>query len=40
LVMSRGQFLHFPISVFNSEHDLRLFERILKQKNLLTVESK
>jgi hypothetical protein len=35
LVMARGQFLHFPTSVFNSEHDLRLFERILKQKNLL-----
>ncbi|MFN8349232.1 MAG: YcxB family protein [Spirosomataceae bacterium] len=35
LVMARGQFLHFPNSVFNSEHDLRLFERILKQKNLL-----
>lgn len=36
LVMSRGQFLHFPTSAFNSEHDLKLFERILKQKNLLT----
>lgn len=35
LIMSRGQFLHFPESVFNSEHDVRLFERILKQKNLL-----
>lgn len=35
LVMSRGQFLHFPFTVFNSEHDIRLFERILKQKNLL-----
>jgi hypothetical protein len=38
LVMSRGQFLHFPLSAFNSEHDLKLFERILKQKNLLAEE--
>jgi YcxB-like protein len=35
LVMSRGQFLQFPFDVFNSEHDIKLFERILKQKNLL-----
>jgi YcxB-like protein len=35
LVMSRGQFLHFPLTAFNSEHDLRLFERVLKQKNLI-----
>lgn len=35
LNITRGQFLHFPASAFNSEHDIRLFERILKQKNLL-----
>jgi len=39
LNITRGQFLHFPAEVFNSEHDVRLFERILKQKNLLEVEN-
>jgi YcxB-like protein len=38
LSMSKGQFLHFPFSVFNSESDMRLLERILKQKNLLDEE--
>jgi hypothetical protein len=38
LTMSRGQFLLFPFTVFNSESDMRLLERILKQKNLLTEE--
>ena len=38
LNITRGQFLHFPAEVFNSEHDIRLFERILKQKSLLAVE--
>ncbi len=38
LTMSRGQFLLFPFTVFNSESDMRLLERILKQKNLLTDE--
>ena len=36
LNIARGQFLHFPADVFNSEHDVRLFERILRQKNLLS----
>lgn len=40
MVISRGQFLYFPFSVFNSEHDLRLMERILKQKGLLKDEEK
>lgn len=35
LVISRGQFLHFPFSIFTSEHDVKVFERILKQKELL-----
>jgi YcxB-like protein len=35
LIVARGQFLHFPFNVFNSEHDQKLFERILKQKNLI-----
>jgi hypothetical protein len=38
LTMSKGQFLRFPFSVFNSESDMRLLERILKQKNLLPEE--
>lgn len=35
LVISRGQFLYFPYSIFNSEHDQKIVARILKQKNLL-----
>ncbi len=35
LIIGKGQFLHFPFHVFNSEHDLRLFESILKRKELL-----
>ncbi len=40
LNMSKGQFLHFPFSVFNSEHDLKMFERVLKQKSLLNDDKK
>jgi 4-amino-4-deoxy-L-arabinose transferase-like glycosyltransferase len=36
LHMGRGQFLHFRTDVFNSEHDLKLFESILRRKNLLS----
>ncbi|MPR35495.1 YcxB family protein [Salmonirosea aquatica] len=36
LVLSRGQFIYLPYAIFNSEHDLKLFDRILKQKNLIT----
>ncbi len=35
LIMGRGQFLYFPKNVFNSEHDLKLFESILKRKSLI-----
>lgn len=35
LHIGRGQFLHFGFNVFNSEHDLKLFESILRRKNLL-----
>jgi hypothetical protein len=35
LIIGKGQFLRFPFSVFNSEHDLKLFESILKRKELL-----
>lgn len=35
LVMSRGQFIYLPYTIFNSDHDMKLFDRILKQKNLI-----
>jgi hypothetical protein len=35
LVLSRGQFIHLPFSIFNSDHDIKFFERILRQKNLI-----
>ena len=37
LIISKGQFLHLPFSIFNSEHDIKVFERILKQKELMKV---
>lgn len=33
--IARGQFLHFPKNVFNSEHDYKLLESILKRKELM-----
>jgi len=36
LIMNKAQFLHFPFHVFNSEHDMKLFENILRRKNLLS----
>ncbi|REA62663.1 YcxB family protein [Dyadobacter luteus] len=38
LVISKGQFVHLPFSIFTSEHDIKVFERILKQKELLKAE--
>lgn len=35
LVLSRGQFIHLPLSIFNSDHDIKFFERILRQKELI-----
>ncbi|HAR19347.1 MAG TPA: hypothetical protein DCR46_01715 [Cytophagales bacterium] len=35
LVVNKAQFLHFPFSMFNSDHDLRFMEALLKRKNLL-----
>lgn len=35
LHVGRGQFFHFPVNVFNSEHDQKLLESILRRKNLL-----
>lgn len=36
LHISRGQFIHFAWNVFNSEHDQKLFDSILKRKNLIS----
>ncbi len=38
LVISKGQFIYLPFSIFNSDHDQKVLERILKQKNLLPAE--
>ncbi|WP_229214374.1 YcxB family protein [Dyadobacter flavalbus] len=35
LVISKGQFIHLPFTIFNSEHDIKVFERIMKQKEQL-----
>ena len=35
LIIGKGQFLRFPFNIFNSEHDMKLFESILKRKELL-----
>lgn len=35
LVMSAAQFIHLPYRIFNSEHDLRFMDVILKRKNYL-----
>ncbi len=35
LVMSRGQFIYLPYTIFNSDHDTKLFDRILRQKGLI-----
>ncbi len=35
MVISRGQFVHLPFSIFTSEHDIKVFERILRQKEFL-----
>ena len=35
LVLSRGQFIYLPFSIFNSDNDIKFFERILRQKNLI-----
>ncbi|SDL67875.1 hypothetical protein SAMN05421823_107229 [Catalinimonas alkaloidigena] len=35
LHISRAQFIYLPFSIFNSEHDLRLTEALLRRKNLL-----
>lgn len=35
LVISKGQFIYLPHAIFSSDHDLKVLERLLKQKNLL-----
>lgn len=35
LVLSRGQFIHLPFSIFNSDNDMKFVERILRQKSLI-----
>jgi len=35
LVISKGQFLHFPFKIFNSEGEIKFLETILRRKNLL-----
>lgn len=35
LVISKGQFLYLPFDIFKTEHDLKVIDRILKQKNLI-----
>jgi YcxB-like protein len=35
LVLSRGQFIHLPFSIFSSDNDMKFVERILRQKNLI-----
>ncbi|WP_025762073.1 YcxB family protein [Dyadobacter tibetensis] len=35
LVISKGQFIYLPFTVFNSDHEHKMFERILKQKEFL-----
>ncbi len=36
LVISKGQFLHFPFKIFNSENEIKFLETILMRKNLLS----
>lgn len=35
LIIARGQFVYLPFGIFNSDHDLKLMDRILTQKNLI-----
>ncbi len=34
-VISRGQFIYLPYSIFTSDHDMKVLERMVRQKNLL-----
>jgi hypothetical protein len=35
LIISRGQFIHLPFKIFNSENDIKFVESILKRKEYL-----
>lgn len=35
LTISKAQFIHLPFSIFNSEHDIRFAESLLKRKKLI-----
>jgi hypothetical protein len=35
LVVSKAQFIHLPFKIFNSEHDVKFVESILKRKELI-----
>jgi hypothetical protein len=35
LFLSKVQFFHFPHNIFRTEHDLKVFETVLRRKNLL-----
>jgi len=35
LVINKAQFFQIPTKIFKNEHDLKLFERLLKQKNYI-----
>jgi hypothetical protein len=39
LVVSKGQFLHFPFKIFNSEGEIKFLEAILQRKNLLSTKA-
>lgn len=39
LIISKGQFLHLPFKIFNSENEIRFLETILNRKNLLPASS-
>lgn len=39
LFLSRGQFIYLPFTIFNSPHEIKVLETILKRRNLLKTEN-
>ena len=35
LIMNKAQLIHLPFKVFNSQHDVKMMETLLKRKNLI-----
>lgn len=35
LIMNKAQLIHLPFRVFNSQHDVKMMETLLKRKNLI-----